>query len=251
MTQIMNNETGPLSEEYIDRVRTLAQTIDSGNTDEAARLLDELTSLREKTLFQELGRLTREFHEALQSFRLDSRIASLAAQDFPDARERLNYVVSMTAQSANRTMTAVEESMPLCDSLEERATGLKQEWSRFTQRKMSADEFRDLSRRLGEFLDGVNDDAPRLRANLQEVLMAQDFQDLTGQIIHRVVQLVDEVESNLVELIRISGQGLVAERQDEQPEDRIAASGPPVPGVDTGTVAGQDEVDDLLSSLGF
>jgi chemotaxis protein CheZ len=148
-------------------------------------------------------------------------------------------------------MTAVEESMPICESLEERATALKAEWGRFTQRKMSPDEFRDLSRRLGDFLDGVNKDAPTLRANLQEVLMAQDFQDLTGQIIHRVVQLVDEVESNLVDLVRISGQGLVAERPEEKKEDRIAASGPPVPGVDTGTVAGQDEVDDLLSSLGF
>jgi len=247
----MTNETGPLSEDYIDRVRTLAQTIELGDTAEATRQLDELTSLREKTLYQELGRLTREFHEALQSFRLDSRIASLAAQDFPDARERLNYVVSMTAQSADRTMTAVEESMPICESMEERAAALKQEWGRFTQRKMSPDEFRDLSRRLGEFLDSVSDDALRLRANLQEVLMAQDFQDLTGQIIHRVVQLVDEVESNLVELIRISGQGLAVENQEEKKEDRIAASGPPVPGVDTGTVAGQDEVDDLLSSLGF
>jgi chemotaxis protein CheZ len=247
----MTNETGTLGEEYIDRVRTLAQTIEAGDSTEAARLLDELTSLREKTLFQELGRLTREFHEALQSFRLDSRIATLTSQEFPDARERLNYVVSMTAQSANRTMTAVEESMPICESMEERATALKADWGRFTQRKLSPDEFRDLSRRLGEFLDSVNGDAPRLRANLQEVLMAQDFQDLTGQIIHRVVQLVDEVESNLVDLVRISGQGLVAERPEEKKEDRIAASGPPVPGVDTGTVAGQDEVDDLLSSLGF
>ncbi len=247
----MANETGTLSEEYIVRVRTLAQTVESGNSEEAARLLDELTSLREKTLFQELGRLTREFHEALQSFRLDSRIATLTAQDFPDARERLNYVVSMTAQSANRTMTAVEESMPICESLEEQASSLRSEWSRFTKRKMNPDEFRDLSRRLGEFLDGICTDTPKLRNNLQEVLMAQDFQDLTGQIIHRVVQLVDEVENNLVELIRISGQGMVPERAEEKKEDRIAASGPPVPGVDVGTVAGQDEVDDLLSSLGF
>jgi chemotaxis protein CheZ len=246
----MSNETGALSDDDIQRVRALAQTIDAGDSVEATRLLDELTSVREKTLFQELGRLTREFHEALQSFRLDSRIASLAEQDFPDARERLNYVVSMTAQSANRTMNAVEESMPICESLQERSAKLKSEWGRFTQRKMSPDEFRDLSRRMGEFLEGVNGDAPRLRANLQEVLMAQDFQDLTGQIIHRVVQLVDEVETNLVELIRISGQGMGV-APEEKKEDRLAASGPPVPGVDTGTVTGQDEVDDLLSSLGF
>ena len=245
----MANEPIILTEDYVERVRTLAQTIESGNEQEAARQLDELTSLREKTLFNDLGRLTREFHEALQSFRLDSRIASIAEQEFPDARERLNYVVSMTAQSANRTMTAVEESMPICEELET-AVSLKDEWNRFTARKMSADEFRDLSRRIGEFLERAGSGAPKLRNNLQEVLMAQDFQDLTGQIIHRVVQLVDEVERNLVELVRISGQGL-QQRKEETEEDRLAPSGPPVPGVDQGAVSGQDEVDELLSSLGF
>lgn len=246
----MANEPSVLTDDYVARVKELAQTVESGDESEAVRLLDELTTLREKTLYQELGRLTREFHEALQSFRLDSRIASLAAQDFPDARERLNYVVSMTAQSANRTMTAVEESMPICESLETQSTALKKEWGRFTQRKMGADEFRELSRRLGAFLDEVNGGAPKLRGNLQEVLMAQDFQDLTGQIIHRVVLLVDEVERSLVDLIRISGQP-VASQAEERHEDPIAASGPPVPGLDQGAVSGQDEVDELLSSLGF
>ena len=145
-------ESSILSDDYVQRVRVLAQNIESGNEDEAARVLDELTSLREKTLFQELGRLTREFHEALQSFRLDSRIASMAAQEFPDARERLNYVVSMTAQSANRSMTAVENAMPLCDGLETEALELVGEWERFTSRKMSVEEFRNLSLRVRDFL---------------------------------------------------------------------------------------------------
>ena len=245
----MANEPIILTEDYIERVRTLAQTIEAGNEEEAARQLDELTSLREKTLFNDLGRLTREFHEALQSFRLDSRIASIAEQEFPDARERLNYVVSMTAQSANRTMTAVEESMPICDQLGT-AQALQEEWKRFTSRQMSAEEFRDLSRRIGDFLEVAATGSSKLHGNLQEVLMAQDFQDLTGQIIHRVVLLVDEVERNLVELVRISGQSLQV-RKDETEEDRLAASGPPVPGLDEGAVSGQDEVDELLSSLGF
>ena len=247
----MANESSVLTEDYVTRVRELAQTVESGNETEAVRLLDELTSLREKTLYQELGRLTREFHEALQSFRLDSRIASLAAEDFPDARERLNYVVSMTAQSANRTMTAVEESMPICESLEQQSSSLRDDWNRFTTRKMGADEFRELSRRVGEFLDAVSGGAPQLRHNLQEVLMAQDFQDLTGQIIHRVVLLVDEVERNLVDLIRLSGTSITPLQEEVSHESLIAASGPPVPGLDQGAVSGQDEVDELLSSLGF
>lgn len=249
----MTSEHSVLEEAYSRRVKELASSIESGNEDEAARLLDELTSLREKALFQELGRLTRDFHEALQSFRLDARIVNIASKDFPDARERLNYVINMTAESADRTMTAIEQSMPVCDRLEERAQELKNHWERFTSRQMGADEFRDLSRRLGDFLGQVATDTPTLRNNLQEVLMAQDFQDLTGQIIQRVIRLVDEMESSLVDLIRISGQGLSQSRKEEEPaeEDKIKAVGPAVPGLDQGTVTGQDEVDDLLSSLGF
>lgn len=247
----MSQEFSPLTDECIGKIRTLMQAVDAGEQQKAAQLFDEMTNMREKSLYQDLGRLTREFHEALQSFRLDSRIASLAEHEFPNARERLNYVVSMTAQSANSTMTAVEESMPICEGLETRAADLQDGWARFTQRQMKAEEFRDLSQQLGEFLGSVSQDSEQLRANLQEVLLAQDFQDLTGQIIYRVVQLVDEVEHNLVELIRISGQNLVVAEQETIEEDRIAASGPPVPGVDEGTVSGQNEVDDLLSSLGF
>jgi len=90
--------------------------------------------------------------------------------------------------------------------------------------------------------------------------MAQEFQDLTGQILRRVITLVQEVEDNLVELIRLSGgekaevePGASASKETKNTEDILKGVGPQVPGVgdDGGAVSGQDEVDDLLSSLGF
>jgi chemotaxis protein CheZ len=209
--------------------------------------------LRESSLFQELGKLTREFHEALNSFRLDSRLASFAETEFPDARERLRHVVNMTAKSADRSLTAAEESMPICDGIENEAGELKGQWERFVKRDMSAEEFRRLSSRLSAFFDNVGSDAGVLRSNLSEVMMAQDFQDLTGQIIERVITLVDEMEGSLVDLIRISGQNL-REPATPKKEDVLKGVGPVVPGVDDAAeniVSGQDEVDDLLSSLGF
>jgi chemotaxis protein CheZ len=89
-----------------------------------------------------------------------------------------------------------------------------------------------------------------MKTNLNDVLMAQDFQDLTGQIISRVITLVEEVEGNLVELIRLTGDRFI--KPQDAPETDTAAEGPHVPGVGrTDVVADQDEVDDLLSSLGF
>ena len=131
-------------------------------------------------------------------------------------------------------------------------------WGRFTRRELDVAKFRELSRDVEEFFGETNNDITRLKANLQDVLMAQDFQDLTGQIIRRVITLVEDVEKSMVELVRISGQKLLPlHGSTATPEPRkdevssIEPSGPPVPGVDSGTVSGQDEVDELLSSLGF
>lgn len=240
-----------LNEDFVERVRELAQCVEQGNEEEADRLLDQIAKLRESSLFQELGKLTRQFHESLNNFRLDSRIAQFAEKDFPDARERLRHVVNMTAQSADRSLTAAEESMPVCDDIAARAEAFKAQWQRFTNRDMSADEFRKLSGDLNGFFDDLGQNTSQLKNNLNEVVMAQDFQDLTGQIIERVITLVDEMEDSLVELIRISGQELVPGEVKE--EDKLKGTGPSIPGVDDAdnVVSGQDEVDDLLSSLGF
>lgn len=243
-----------LTEDFKQHVRDLARFVEEGNEQEADRLLDKIAKLRESSLFQELGKLTREFHETLNSFRLDSRILSMTEQDFPDARERLRYVVQMTAQSADRSLTAAEESMPIVSAMENRAEALKAQWARFMHREMSADEFRQLSSELNNFLGEMTDDSAKLKARLTEVIMAQDFQDLTGQIIERVITLVDDMESSLVDLIRISGQNLTTgEAAGGKKEDHLKGVGPAVPGVDEASnlVSGQDEVDDLLSSLGF
>lgn len=250
----MANTSITLNEEFKQLVRDLATFVEEGNEDEADRLLDKIARTRESSLFQELGKLTREFHEALNSFRLDSRLVSMTEQDFPDARERLRYVVQMTAQSADRSLTAAEEAMPIVSEMESHADKLKSQWARFMHREMSAEEFRQLSTELNEFFTELSKHSAMLKERMTEVIMAQDFQDLTGQIIERVITLVDDMERSLVDLIRISGQNLAAkEATGKGKDDHLKGTGPAVPGVDEASnlVSGQDEVDDLLSSLGF
>lgn len=257
----MDQQYEELSQQYQAQLSELAKKIEQGQTESVETILDELTRWREDSLFQELGKLTRDFHETLQNFRLDSRITNFAEEDFPDARERLHYVITMTAQAADRSLTATETSMPICHSMKERSGALKIQWDKFTNRELSADEFRVLSKDLSEFFGELDRDVPTLEENLNEITMAQDFQDLTGQIIGRVITLVDDVESSLVNLIRLSGQHMLNEqlaetgkeskKSDHKPD--VEAQGPMVPGVDdeSAMVSGQDEVDDLLSSLGF
>ncbi|MBI3775126.1 MAG: protein phosphatase CheZ [Gammaproteobacteria bacterium] len=220
-----------------------------GNEDQAAKALDELVRAREVSLFQELGKLTREFHDALASFRVDSRVSDLAEKDIPDARERLNHVITMTQNAADRTMSAVEHSLPLVEDIANVAVNLRAQWQRFQKREMNAQEFRELAKSIDLFLGTTETKSADLKAKLNDVLLAQDFQDLTGQIIKRVITLVEDVEANLVNLIKLSSQKVVPVNNHH---DAIKAEGPVVPGVKTdGAVSGQDAVDDLLLSLGF
>ncbi|MCS4502778.1 Protein phosphatase CheZ [wastewater metagenome] len=244
------------SQEYLALARTLIERVEAGDDPGMQETVDELTRLRESELFQEIGQLTRELHEALKSFRVDSRLTDIAASEIPDARERLNHVIEVTSRAAHRTLEAVETSLPLADEVAARAGTLHERWQQFRRRELSADDFRGLSHDIEAFLAAAADNGKTLHNALSEALMAQDYQDITGQIIRRVITLVQEVEDGLVELVRISGARIAeekpraADKADERAEQQL--SGPAVPGQDDDdVVSGQDDVDDLLSSLGF
>lgn len=240
----------------LEQARALVAELEAGNTNAAEDLIDELGRMREQNLFRELGKMTRQLHDALNSFALDSRMVSLAESDIPDAKARLNHVITMTEESANRTLTAVESTLPIAEQLQDQANMLHEKWGRFCNKAMRVEEFRDMSKEIDDFLGVTRGQAGQIHSNLSEVMMAQGFQDLTGQIIRRVITLVQEVEDNLVELIRLSGGARIERREtsgEAADNDVMRGVGPQVPGVDAGggSVSGQDEVDDLLSSLGF
>lgn len=238
-----------ISEDNIARTRDLLAMLENGDEEAAKEVIDDLTQIRESDLYQEMGKLTRELHDAISSFGMDESIAKLAEDDIPDARQRLRHVITMTDDAANKTLTAVEDSMPLCEGLEDRSKGLAVEWGRFKKRDMNLLEFKQLAGRLDEFFVENTGDAGKIRSSLNDVLMAQDFQDLTSQIIKKVITLVESVESNLVEIIKITG----AQKNPESNEnDSDELAGPVVPGVnENDSISDQDDVDDLLSSLGF
>jgi chemotaxis protein CheZ len=235
--------------ERLEKARLLVTQLEADNQTAADEIIAELSGGSDDELFQEVGRLTRELHEAINGFLLDERVAEMAEREIPDASERLKHVISVTEKSANTTLSSVENSIPLVDELEAKATALADEWGRFQERELSVDDFRVLSKDLATFLELVTDHSSQLHRKLTDVLMAQDFQDITGQIIKQVIELVQDVEDKLVQLIRISGSKMPEKVKQADPEK---LEGPVIPGVDQGDVIqGQDDVDDLLSSLGF
>ena len=225
--------------EYIPALERLLDTARSGNEERFLAELDDLTSMREKSLFQDIGRLTRQLHESLTNFQLDSRVAAMATADFPEARDRLDRVIEMTEQSAHRTMDLVEEAVPVVEDL---LTGASQLDSRWEGQSEATEPDAELVAETRQFVGRAGQQAVQLRSTLSDVLIAQNFQDLSGQIIRDIIRLVKEVEDTLVNMIRISGRS--ADLVDHQAEAKKRRE-------DGDRARNQDDVDDILSSLGF
>lgn len=231
------------SAKHIDSLvlaRRLVDAIEAGDSHHADDLIKALHDGRFDALYKEIGKLTRDVHDTFANLAGDQRLVSLAHRQMPDARERLRYVVEQTEQAADRTLTAVEHMMPLADRLVQRASALRDGLK-------SAPGGCDA--RVFDFLDIVEHDGRKLRSSLSEVLMAQEYQDLTGQVIRRTIDLVGQVEEKLVELV--SACGVVASGGQMSSVTSSATSFGPAVREDDKVLSRQADVDELLANLGF
>ncbi len=233
------------------KARELVDCLEQADEESALRVIDEITNARDTELFNSIGRLTRDLHNALSGVGDGANVSQLTEFEIPDAKERLNYVVSMTEQAADKTLGAIEEILPCCDQLHDRSARLAAIWRRYAAGEMDDDEFHSMSDVIKTFLNKSEADSEDMRNKLKEVLIAQEYQDITSQVIGKVIRLVEDVEDSLVKVLRLSNMNGA---EDDTPSERRKEEleGPQIPGHKSSTaVSGQDEVDDLLSSLGF
>lgn len=236
----------------LEQAKELVQLLEQGRQDDANRLFTYVYESANNPMFKEIGMLTRDLHEALKNFQIDERFSEIATDEIPDARERLHYVIQKTEVAANKTMDAVDRCMPIADKLHESLLLIRPEWNGLMNGRIELMHFKSLCHRIDDLLSQVEGDSSELRGELTEILMAQDFQDLTGQIIKRVINLVNEVEKRLVEILTVFGAAQKEQKADKATVASIEPEGlilNPHERIDA--VSSQDEVDDLLSSLGF
>jgi len=241
---------------FAEKAKELLERLENNDVAGAVGLIQDLQKVRDESLYQEIGHLTRALHESIKNFKLDG---GGQGNDIDEAHEGLAYVVEMTAKAANKTMDKVEESLPLAEDIASESSEIQQEWKRFLNKEMQPAEFRELTKRINGFLDKTSSNTRKLNSNLNDILLAQDFQDLTGQVIQKVTSMVTDVESRLVNLVSMAGHvdqmtGIQHEEADT-PEDEVdpnKGEGPQIKAEEKENVAAnQDDVDDLLSSLGF
>jgi len=236
----------------LEQAKLLVEYLEAGQQEKADGLIADLQSPIHSELFAEIGKLTRQLHDSMMSFQLDSRLNDLANADIPDAKERLTYVISRTEDAANKTMDAVESIFPVVDNIQQQISTVNPLWHKLMHNDLNLGEFKTLCLDIDKLLKTTSKEAEHVHALMTDVLMAQDFQDLTGQVIRKVIDLVVEVEESLINMLTAFG---VSEEEQKQAMLKTGENLVEGPIVNTeerdDVVQGQDDVDDLLSSLGF
>lgn len=193
-----------------------------------------------------VGQMTRMLHDNLRGLGFDKLIAK-AAHEIPDARDRLDYVAKMTEQAAQRVLNATELACPIQDRIEAEAGTISHDWQAAMAAGFSEQQCRALAERTVTFLGETRDGAALTKQQLMDIMMAQDFQDLTGQVIKRVTELAHNIEQQLVQLLVDYSP---AEVRREVSNSLL--NGPQInPTGNADIVSNQGQVDDLLESLGF
>ncbi|WP_374244546.1 protein phosphatase CheZ [Zoogloea sp.] len=197
-------------------------------------------------VFNRIGVMTRQLHDTLRELGYDRSLQE-AAHAIPDARQRLAYIAEMTEQAASKVLNATDIAKPIQDKVHADAEALRGRWDRLYANQLSPDEFRVLAGETRDFLGSVVSGSRETNAQLLEIMMAQDFQDLTGQVIKKVVELAHGLEQQLLQVLI---EAMPAERKAEAPEGLM--NGPVISAVGRDdVVSNQEQVDDLLESLGF
>lgn len=197
-------------------------------------------------VFSQLGQMTRGLHNLLRELGYDKTLEKVASQ-LPDNRDRLNYIAAMTAKAAERALNAAEIARPIQTQLGGSAQDLAGKWDKMFNKQLGVTEFKQLVLDTRAFLADMPKQTEATNAQLMEIIMAQDFQDLTGQVIKKVVDLAQRMES---ELLQVLIEAMPQEMKAEAPEGLMNG---PVINADgrADVVANQEQVDDLLESLGF
>ena len=207
--------------------------------DSSATLAPDTAGLSPADVYQQIGTITRLLHDTLQQLGVMPMLQQ-AADGIPDARSRLSYIATKTAAAADKVLTSVDQAKAEHVSISEQTRSLAA--------ALAADPVRAVaSGAVLNFVNEVETRTQRIDAHLTDIMMAQDFHDLTGQVVAKVVTLANDLETSLIKLLV-----QVVPPEQREKVDLAVLNGPVVdPEGRTDVVNNQGEVDDLLASLGF
>ena len=203
--------------QLLESARALITAIEADNEQDIEAQLTALTQDRGSNLFLEVGKLTRDLHAAINNFNVDSRIANLTEHDIPDSRDRLDYVITLTEEAAHQTLEAVDKASPAANQLIELTKAAEQAWQ-------AAPKTSDAAAQQGidDYFLSISQQTRTIQSALSDIKISAE---------HQPQQKPNPTAKKV---------------------NPLKAEGPQMNAADKpNVIAEQDDVDDLLSSLGF
>lgn len=230
--------------------KTINQMIEefgfSAESFEEAELVQVQTKLdsnkTDKVMYDRLGVTVRHLHDSIRDIGYEQKVLDETLIEISGSQDRLNYIATLTEQAANKVLNAVDEAMPIQAEQLVKSKVMIDRWTLLLNSMQNSDELAELVNSSISYAKDVADNSESEKDRLMVIMMAQDFQDITGQIIKKIVGLTQTLE---IELAQILKDFAPKSASIEKPVDLL--SGPIVP--DLALV--QDDVDSMLADLGF
>ncbi len=240
-------ESVPMQIGTLSKLKEMVRALESGDEPLYELYMSQLVGMREQNLLGSVVKITRELHHAVKDINADDRLSRVASSDIPDACQRLDYVVKVTEEAAHKTLDLVDQSKEQTDQIKKAMSRVSAARVRVYASNNAKADVDNLLEAISGMEVSVNMGTSHLRSNLTELAQIQEYQDLTGQIIKRVIRVVRDVESGLIEMLRSTGSALKAGHVSMPHEEKL--EGPAVPGLSVSS--SQQDADALLAELGF
>lgn len=218
----------------LDMAQDLVLALQNEDLSKVESIIDTMTEIRESELYQQVSELTSNLHQTLDELN-DTSLLMQTKHDIPDATERLHYVIQTTEEASNKTLDEAEQALQILDGV-----------NVLLENELPT-----------EFLETLKPEMDLLASKLTNIMLAQSFQDLTGQVLNRVILIISSLEQSLIELIDQSTHDYHSipdkeESSENKHQSEMKGVGPNVTKqAKKDIVESQDDIDDLLSDLGI
>lgn len=205
----------------------------------------------QQEIFEQIGHMTRTLHSTLLELGEENLHLARAAESIPGTRERLAYVLSMTEQAVSRVLNAVDMLTPMLDQSHDKAGALLALWASTAGQRRDSQAYQSLMAETHQFLQQAVRNGETSKNHLMEIVMAQEFQDLTGQVIKKIADVAARMETDLLLLLQKT-QPMMAGKKTVAKKDTLL-NGPAMQSdiQEHNALSSQAEVDKFLDQLGF
>lgn len=232
------------------QAQNLVNLLEAGEQEQAEQLFLQFTAPTKQNLLRQVGLVERQLNDFFENVILDQQPTTLDSAKLPDLEKRLDYVIEKTQRAVDKTLDEIEIAQPVVNQLQGALSQLRTHWRSFSQAGAPLNDAQAVS--VDAIFDKMDAQCQMLRKQLHEILIAQEFQDITGQVIAQVISALQQIQSQVIGIMDLHDPN--SKPKVKNTADFTFAEGPIVTTnqkQEKTVLKDQSEVDDLLSSLGL